>query len=563
MQPIRFQPIRVQPIRVRPASSLPHGVRRGTALLVVLVVITLLSLAAYTFSELMVVESRATRQYSRDAQARELANSAIDYVAAQLGNPVIDIGDQPNYYHNPALFGAINVVTSDAVEGQGWFSIIASSEHDSSSQTVRFGLMNESARLNLNTILNYELDAETQRFMLTALPNMTDEIADAILDWIDTDTDPRESGCEFDYYQSLAPPYDPADGELESIDDLLKVRGVTPALLYGEDANRNGILDPNENDGEASLPLDNADGVLDVGWSVYLTTNSSESNLRPDESAKIDVNQSLLTELYDQIADEYDEDLATFITAYRLFGATNVEPLETTTLADNSTGDVDTDAALQNLATSMARQITGGAEQGSVTRGGLDLSQGATTDIESLFELLGAEVAATVNGQPATLSSPLSADSESLKLLLENFATDSSSTINGRINVNEAREATLLTIPWMTTDLAAGIIASRPTVGGDIAVDDLMAQRTNTGWILLEGLADVTKMRELDAFVTTGGDVYRVQAVGRFTGPGPSCRVEAIIDASDDLPKITFRRDLTELGSGYRLDQLQPTTNSQ
>jgi DNA uptake protein ComE-like DNA-binding protein len=400
--------------------------------------------------------------------------------------------------------------------------------------------------------------------MLTALPGMTDEIADAILDWLDDDDEARAYGCEIDYYQGLVPPYEPTNGELESIDELLKVRDVTPELFYGEDANRNGILDPNENDGELSLPWDNADGVLDLGWNVYLTADSSESNLRPDETAKIDVNQSLLTELYDQIEEEFGEDVAVFITAYRLYGATNVEPLEltTTTSSDDTTGDLDTDTALQNLATSIARSLTGGAQQGTVTRGGLDLSQGATTDIESLFELLGAEIDATIDGQPVTLASPFAADAENLALLLENFATDASTTINGRININEAREEVLLTIPWMTAELAAAIIAARPSIGGDAAVDDIMAQRSNTGWLLLEGLADTTKMRELDAFITTGGSVYRMQAVGRFTGNGPTSRVEAILDASEDLPKITFRRDLTELGPGYRLDQLQPATQS-
>lgn len=535
--------------------------RRGTALLVVLVVVTLLSLAAYTFSELMVVESRASRQFARDAQAGELANSAIDYVAAQIGNPEIEIGDVPNYYHNPALFAAVPVVTSDVSEGQGWFTVVAPHEGDATS--VRFGLMNESARLNLNTLLSYDLDSDTQRLMLLALPDMTDEIADALLDWLDDDTEPRTYGAESDYYQGLTPPYFAQDGELESIDDLLKVRDVTPALLYGEDANRNGILDPNEDDGDLSLPSDDADGSLDLGWHVFLTTASSESTLRSDDTAKIDVNQSLLTELYDQIAEQYDEDLATFITAYRLFGANNVEPLELTTSSqENTTGDIDTDTALQNLATSMARSITGGAEQGTVTRGGLDLSQGATADIESLFELLGAEIDATVDGQPVVLTSPFGADTESLKLLLENFATDAATSIDGRININEARQETLLTIPWMDAELAAAIVAARPSTAADSAVAEVMAQRTNTGWLLLEGLADTTTMRMLDPFITTGGHVYRMQAVGRFTGPGPTSRIEAIIDASEDLPKVTFRRDLGELGAGYRLDQLQPTAAS-
>jgi prepilin-type N-terminal cleavage/methylation domain-containing protein len=41
-----------------------------------------------------------------------------------------------------------------------------------------------------------------------------------------------------------------------------------------EDANANRILDPNEDDGAASLPMDNEDGVLDTGADYSITGNS-------------------------------------------------------------------------------------------------------------------------------------------------------------------------------------------------------------------------------------------------------------------------------------------------
>ena len=398
--------------------------------------------------------------------------------------------------------------------------------------------------------------------MLLVLPGMTDDIADSILDWLDEDTETRAYGAESDYYQGQTPSYFAKDGPIESIDELLLVRDMTPELLYGEDTNRNGLLDPNENDGALTLPDDNANGVLDLGLYVYLTTDSIESNLRSDGSARIDVNQPLLTELYDQIAEEYDEELATFITAYRLFGATNVPPLDLSVhYPDNSTGDIDTDAALQNLATSIARSLAGGGE-GTVTRGGLDLSQGAAVDIESIYELVGAEVAAETETGPTTMTSPFGIDAESLNLLLENFATESSSTLKGRININEAREPVLLSIPTMPEELASAIILSRPSTAEGAAVEDVLSQRTNTGWLLLEGLADVTTMRMIDAYITTGGSVHRMQVVGRFTGRGPASRIEAVIDASEELPKLTFRQDLTDLGAGYTLDQLRPSVQS-
>ena len=39
------------------------------------------------------------------------------------------------------------------------------------------------------------------------------------------------------------------------------VYGMNLDFLYGEDANLNGALDPNENDGMALPPNDNQDGI--------------------------------------------------------------------------------------------------------------------------------------------------------------------------------------------------------------------------------------------------------------------------------------------------------------
>ena len=100
-------------------------------------------------------------------------------------------------------------------------------------------------------------DTETQpidtsgRAMLLKLPGMTIEIADAILDWIDDDDEPREYGAEIDFYSTLTPPYSPQNGPLKTIEELLLVRGITPDMLFGRDINRNGMIDVQEMD----LPL--------------------------------------------------------------------------------------------------------------------------------------------------------------------------------------------------------------------------------------------------------------------------------------------------------------------
>ena len=52
------------------------------------------------------------------------------------------------------------------------------------------------------------------------------------------------------------------------------VLGVWPKEVRGEDWNLNNRLDPNENDGDASFPDDNADGVLDYGIAGMFTART-------------------------------------------------------------------------------------------------------------------------------------------------------------------------------------------------------------------------------------------------------------------------------------------------
>lgn len=128
--------------------------------------------------------------------------------------------------------------------------------------TFSVQVIDESSKLNINTATKEQL---------MGLPNMVEEIADAIIDWRDTDDTPSGTGVESGYYESLPYGYMARNGPFRTIRELLLVKGVTEELFYGEDTNLNGRLDYNENDGDLSPPSDDADGILDLGWAAYLT----------------------------------------------------------------------------------------------------------------------------------------------------------------------------------------------------------------------------------------------------------------------------------------------------
>lgn len=72
-------------------------------------------------------------------------------------------------------------------------------------------------------------------------PEEIDPLLDAVADWVDKDQNERPLGAEGGYYQSQDPPYSPANAPIRFEEELLLVRGMTRALLYG-DAEHEGIL---------------------------------------------------------------------------------------------------------------------------------------------------------------------------------------------------------------------------------------------------------------------------------------------------------------------------------
>ena len=66
--------------------------------------------------------------------------------------------------------------------------------------------------------------------LLQAL-QLPEEIAPAILDWLDTDSETRfPNGAEDEYYTRLEPPYRAANGPFADVSELRLVRGITPEI---------------------------------------------------------------------------------------------------------------------------------------------------------------------------------------------------------------------------------------------------------------------------------------------------------------------------------------------
>lgn len=242
---------------------------RGTILIVTIWIITLLAGMALVFAHTMRVETQATGNRIYQVQSRELVNGAIAYAQA-LATEAID-----------------TTLAEEAQPlGEDWI-ILISPDHEQDDR-ASYGLIDEAAKVNLNT---------ASADMLLKLPGMNEELAAAIIDWRDGDSELTTNGAEDEYYLLLEEPYTAKNGSIESIDELLLIKGFTRQIIYGEDTNRNGVLDANENDGDESDPPDNADGTLDAGIFPYATVYTVQSNQDDNGNNKPNINNQNLGEV--------------------------------------------------------------------------------------------------------------------------------------------------------------------------------------------------------------------------------------------------------------------------
>jgi type II secretory pathway component PulK len=562
-------------------------------LVLTLIVVALLTLGAMSFFERMFAERRASRAYGRSLQSRQLAESGVEYVKAMLMQEPAVLEQSGGLYTNPQMFQA-QLITDDPLAAfRGRFTVLAPDlTTDGYFGGVRYGVENESARLNLNTVLLADNEDGAARKILMTLPGMTESIADAILDWLDADSETRMLGAEQDFYSSMDPPYAPRNGPIGSIEELLLVREVTPALLFGADLNRNTSIEQSEQPLTQIENFDNSAGTLNRGWAAYLTLDSAEANLRPDGTPKIDVNMEDLQALHKQLITIFNQEMANFIIAFRQGGPFEEDDDEgrgaggggirqsasSITLDFTQPGRHRLTTVLDLIGVSTQIARTPGGGQGGGGGGGGDGGgdggggrgddddgggrgdggggRGGDDDNGGGGQGGGGGGGQNQNPNSRITVNPAFPDQPGemqryLTLLMDNLAVNANPTIPGRLNINQAPRSLLAGIPGLTPTAVDQIIANR-----DVTLGQQRPEQVHETWLLSNQIVDLEQMKKLMALVTTGGDVYRAQVVGFFDAEGPADRLEVVIDATQTTPVVRRRWELKELGPGYPAEVL-------
>ena len=79
----------------------PRSLRSGLVLVVVLVAIMLLSLAGYTFAQLMFAEREAAWAHGRNMQTKALAQSGVSWIQQQLIQTPAHLQQPGGWYDTP------------------------------------------------------------------------------------------------------------------------------------------------------------------------------------------------------------------------------------------------------------------------------------------------------------------------------------------------------------------------------------------------------------------------------------------------------------------------------
>jgi DNA uptake protein ComE-like DNA-binding protein len=408
-------------------------------------------------------------------QAHYLALAGIEKTKALLYQEALD-RRRSAQNHSGELYDAPQLFR-DVPFGRGQFRIFRQGRREEGGRLI-FGIGDEESRLNVNVASVEELQ---KLFRLTV------DTAAAIIDWRDGDNTVTPGGAEAEYYASLQPPYLPRNGPFETTRELLMVRGLSRTLLLGEDANFNGLLDPEEDDGDESYPADNHDGILDAGWSENLTVHSGVRNL--NAAGQDQVNIQTADEAALSAVKGISADLAKAIVAYR-----NQKKF----------------ASLADLleVTPVSQQRPGGTPPRSNVPGFAPAVQPASGE-KLISETLLMDIADDLTAQSGREQA-------------------------GAVNINTAGAAVLACLPGVSQELAQAMIAQRQSAGFYPNIAHLLKVTGMTREIF----------KQLAPKVCARSETFRLLSEGKVASTGARKRLEVVLRlGASDFETLAWRED--------------------
>jgi len=522
----------------------PEGLR-GATLIVTLWATVVLSIVLLNFAFLARTHLRIASNYAATNLLQNIAFAGIERAIAEIKQdqgPTDDLSE--SWADNEKEF-------REAPIGAGRFDLVRNALGES--ETIAYGLEDEAARVNLRT---------ATRDMLLRLEGMDEALADALEDWQDQDSEPKLGGAENEYYEALPRPYRCKNEKLSTINEILLVKGFDPSVLFGEDLNGNGLLDPNEDDGDASPPRDNQDGVLDRGLLPFVTIYSSDKNVSADGKDRVDLNAADEETLRKAIPDLADVE-AKAIVAYRkgkefehlgdLLNVTEAPPQQQGDPQREGQrppdgGQQGTGPQQEGDSPQQGRNDAGKNQDQKTGAQGNDANRPAQskTDSKENASQTGSESANAASGEAnrdgkrdGEQGGPRAAQAQPpgrkiiplarLKQIIDYCKIGESEMADGRININTAPEEVLVALPGVTRELARATIAYRR--------DPSKAFKNIAEWLDAPGMNESIFI-PLSSLITVRSYQFRAKSVARIEGVKAQRTAEAVLDRSGDKARV-------------------------
>jgi hypothetical protein len=464
----------------------------------------------------MQAENAAVSADEYAQQARLAAISGINRAMAVLG----ESPDDPETWRDvPELFGNQRVVDDGA--NRWYFTLFAPDEADPDES--RNGPIDLSSRINVNT---------ASREVLAQLPGMDEPLLDALIDYRDADDEPLPGGAEQTYYDALPRAFLIRNAPMiQTVEELLLIKGFSAPIVYGEDVNFNGVLDAGEDDREETVPpADNGDGVLDRGLMGWLTARSLEHDVDSRGRPRLNLNAppgtidvqwrrrrngqwaiQRVTSSGGELSRLRRAGLARrtidFILLYRQAGKRFGHPADLLGMTERFKLTPPWDPRERRERQRRDRPLWVMIEMDSgVTRGNLD------------------RVLDRLTYRPVSKGKPL----------------------RGLVNVNTARSEVLAALEGMDDRLAGSIVGVRGTLDPEA--------KKSIAWLVRQDVLPIDVFKRLAPQVTTRCRQFRVRSVG-FGRPCGHFRVlDAVVDLAWGSPRVVYLRDVTRLGMPVALD---------
>jgi hypothetical protein len=178
----------------------------------------------------------------------------------------------------------------------------------------------------------------------------------------------------------------------------------------------------------------------------------------------------------------------------------------------------------------------------------IDTANPPSTSIRQVLDLIGAQFTATINNEQVTIRSPLEASPIAMAVympsIMDKLTAVTATVLPGRININEAPREILAGLPGMTEEILDALIESRSQSADN-------ENRKHETWPMVEGILTLDQMKLISPVITAGGDCMRAQCIGYFEQTAGYSRIEAVIDASGQVPVVVMYRKLDHLGRGF------------